>query len=43
MWGISMNKQMRIHFSAGVKYKGIYYLTALCVNALFMYDEKKIN
>lgn len=36
-----MNKKTRIHFSAGVKYNGMYYLTAIHLNALFMYDEKK--
>lgn len=36
-----MDKKMEIHFSTGVKYKDIYYLTAIHMNALFMYDEKK--
>lgn len=30
----------RINFSTGVKYKGRYYLTAMHMNALFMYDEQ---
>lgn len=36
-----MNKKMRIYYSSGVKYHDIYYLSALHMNALFMYDEKK--
>lgn len=36
-----MNKRVRICFSTGVKYNGIYYLAAIHINALFMYDEKK--
>lgn len=41
MWNINMNKKMKICFSAGIKYNGIYYLSAIHMNALFMYDEKK--
>lgn len=33
--------ELNIYFSAGVKYKNIYYLAASHINALFKYDEKE--
>ena len=32
---------LELQFSSGVKYKNLYYLTTLNMNALFMYDERK--
>lgn len=34
-----MTKRIEIHFSTGVKYNGKYYLAAMHMNGLFMYDE----
>lgn len=34
-------KELNIYFSAGVKYRGVYYLAATCMNALFSYNENE--
>lgn len=36
-----MDKTIGIHFSTGVKYNSAYYLTAIHMNALFMYNINK--
>lgn len=35
-----MDGKLEICFSAGVKYKGLYYLSAIHMNALFLYNEE---